>query len=171
MAKDIARHSWAYGSSSEWLRRSEPMSWRRTYPGRGDQVAVARKFAATLFAGTGREDEIESVVAELISNAILHTRSGEKGGWFGLELAVTELAYVAVTDLGGGGVPHLMVEKHPRGVDTRCEALSEHGRGLRMVSELAVAIGIHGSPALGHTVWADLDLSGAPGRQAQVLAS
>ncbi|MCW2898885.1 MAG: putative anti-sigma regulatory factor, serine/threonine protein kinase [Streptosporangiaceae bacterium] len=94
---------WGYGSSAEWLAGSGPMSWRRTYPGRADQAAVARRFAASLLADTGRGEEVEFIVSELISNALRYTRSGEQGGWFALEVALTELAYVAVTDLGVAG--------------------------------------------------------------------
>lgn len=101
---------WGQESPEEWLRGPEPMSWRRVYPGRCDQAAAARTFAAALFAGSGREDEVEFVVAEFVADALLYTRSGGQGGWFGLELAVTELAYVAVTDLGGGGMPTVLPE-------------------------------------------------------------
>ena len=140
-----------YGSAAAWLRSPEPMRWRRTYPGRADQVAVARKFAVSLFAGTGYEDEVAFIVSELASNAIRHTQSGHHGGWFGVELVLDDVAYIGVTDQGGGGVPTVVPE-------TPGEPQAEHGRGLRAVSQLAMALGIHGSPDGGHTVWADLDL-------------
>jgi anti-sigma regulatory factor (Ser/Thr protein kinase) len=145
----MGRGKWSYGSSAEWLASSGPMSWRRTYPGRADQAAVARRFAASLLAGTGRGEEVEFIVSELVSNALRYTRSGEKGGWFALEVALTELAYVAVTDLGGGGRPAVQLEPT---LGEPCEG----GWGLLGVSKLAVAIGIHGNPQVGHTVWADL---------------
>ncbi|GAA2456119.1 hypothetical protein GCM10010191_89300 [Actinomadura vinacea] len=140
-------------TAAEWLWGSEPMRWRRAYTGRPDQVAWARGFAKALFSGSGREDDAAVVVAELASNAIRHTRSGEHRGWFGLEVAFGELAYIGVTDLGGGCVP-LFRPKNPE-----CE-LTEGGRGLQVVSELAVSYGIHGSAGLGHTVWADVALGG-----------
>ncbi|MCW2904567.1 MAG: putative anti-sigma regulatory factor, serine/threonine protein kinase [Streptosporangiaceae bacterium] len=149
----MARRNLGYGSSVEWLRGPGPMSWRRTYPGRADQVVVARKFAVSLLAGSGREGEVEFIVAEFVSNALLYTRSGHVGGWFGLEIAITELAYIAVTDLGGGRTVPTVRPEQVGG------ELHEGGRGLLGVSKLAVAIGIHGSLDGGHTVWADLDLS------------
>ncbi|WP_396446858.1 ATP-binding protein [Actinomadura sp.] len=138
-------------SSAEWLRGSEPMRWRRVYPGRADQVRVARVFAATLFEGTGREEDVAVVVAELSTNAVRHSRSGEGRGWFGLEVTLAEIAYIAVTDLGGGCVPTIRSETP--GCEPRVG-----GYGLLTVSKLALAMGVHGSPDDGFTVWADMDL-------------
>jgi len=140
-------------TAADWLWGAEPMRWRRIYLGRPDQVTSARTFARSLFAGTGCEDDVANVVAELGSNAVLHTRSGESRGWFGLEVTFGELVYIGVTDLGGGCVP-LFRSKKPR-----CE-LDTGGRGLQLVAELAVSYGIHGSTEHGHTVWADIALAG-----------
>ncbi|MFD0856197.1 ATP-binding protein [Actinomadura adrarensis] len=149
----MTRGNWRPSTAAEWLWGAEPMRWRRVYSGRADQVASARKFARELFAGTGREEDVSTVVAELCSNAIRHTRSGEgPRGWFGLEVTFGDLAYIGVTDLGGGCVP-LFRSKKPG-----CE-LDVGGRGLQLVAELAVFYGIHGSSELGHTVWADLALA------------
>ncbi|MFC7730698.1 ATP-binding protein [Actinomadura keratinilytica] len=145
-----------YRSAVEWLRSPEPLRWRRTYPGRADQVAVARRFAVSLFAGTGYEEEAGFIVAELASNAVRHTHSGHHGGWFGLEVVLEDVAYVGVTDQGGGGIPVVLPESPDQSV-------AEHGRGLRAVSRLAAALGIHGSSDGGHTVWADLDLCAETG--------
>jgi len=127
------------------------MRWRRVYSGRVDQVGSAREFARSLFAGTGREQDVATIVSELCSNAVRHTRSGEARGWFGLEVTFGDLAYIGVTDLGGGCVP-LFRSKKPG-----CE-LDIGGRGLQIVAELAVSYGVHGSTEHGHTVWADLAL-------------
>ncbi|WP_143591586.1 ATP-binding protein [Thermoactinospora rubra] len=144
----MGKGNWSYGSAAQWLQGPDPMTWRRTYSGRLDQVPVARQFAVSLFAGSGHEGEVAFIVTELASNAVRHTRSGSYGGWFGLELVYAEVAYIGVTDLGGGPRPTVLPESDQL----------EQGRGLRAVSALAVAIGIHGNPAYGHTVWADLDL-------------
>ncbi|WP_346049817.1 ATP-binding protein [Actinomadura chokoriensis] len=140
-------------SAGEWLWGSEPMRWRRVFSGRADQVAAARQLTASLFAGTGREEDVAVVVAELAGNAVLHTRSGYQGGWFGLEVTLQDVAYIAVTDLGGGCIPTIRSEQP--GCEPRV-----NGRGLLMVSRLALAVGIHGSTDTGHTVWADVDLRG-----------
>ncbi|MFI0354231.1 ATP-binding protein [Actinomadura sp. 9N407] len=148
----MTKGNWAMCSPAEWLWESAPMRWRRTYAGRADQVTAARVFAASLFAGTGREDDVALVVAELASNAVLHTRSGEPGrGWFGLEVTLADVAYIGVTDLGGRCVPIFQTDR------PGCE-LREGGRGLLTVSKLSIACGMHGSAHFGHTVWADMAL-------------
>ncbi|MEV5828750.1 ATP-binding protein [Spirillospora sp. NPDC052242] len=127
------------------------MRWRRVFSGRVDQVHAARTFAAFMFAGTDREDDVAVVVAELATNAVLHSKSGEPHGWFGLELTLADVSYVAVTDQGGGAVPTVRFARFE-------DEPAEGGRGLFMVSELAIATGIYGSRQVGHTVWADMDL-------------
>ncbi|WP_075901088.1 ATP-binding protein [Actinomadura sp. CNU-125] len=147
--------SWSVPSPGEWLWGPEPMRWRRVFPGRADQVTVARVFAAGLFEGSGREEDVAVVVAELASNAVRHSRSGAPQGWFGLEITLAEKSCIGVMDLGGGCVPAIRSE------NPNCEPRTD-GRGLLMVSRLAAAIGIYGSPVIGHTVWAEVDLRRTP---------
>lgn len=161
----VAARSWGLCPAGEWLWGPEPMRWRRVFSGRADQVSAARLFAASLFAGTGREEDVAVVVAELASNAVRHSRSGAEGGWFGLEVTLQDLSYIAITDLGGGCVPAIRSEQ------PGCEP-QVNGRGLLVVSSLALSVGIHGSPPLGHTVWADMDLrGGSRTNQGAALAS
>ncbi|MFC9973904.1 ATP-binding protein [Spirillospora sp. NPDC127200] len=137
-------------SAEEWVG-SSPLVWRRAYPGRKEQVAIARRFAKSLFAAGHCGEAVGFAVSELATNALRHTRSGQiDGGWFGVEIIDDDPVYVAVTDLGGDKVPVLW----PESVG---DQFREHGRGLRALSTMAIALGIHGSPALGHTVWVDLD--------------
>ncbi|WP_067469411.1 hypothetical protein [Actinomadura macra] len=58
-----------------------------------------------LFAGTPIASDVGFVVTELATNAARHTRSGQHGGRFTVELVLGGLAYIGVTDLGGGGYP------------------------------------------------------------------
>ncbi|MFC9973902.1 ATP-binding protein [Spirillospora sp. NPDC127200] len=146
---------WKGGSPGEWLWAPEEMRWRRVYSGRLDQVQAACVFAGRLFAGERCADVVEKAVSELGGNAIRHTRSGEEGGWFGLEVVYADPVYVAVTDLGGYGRPCV------RPANSAAQTQGP-GRGLQILAELAVTLGIHGSPDLGHTVWVDLDLHGEP---------
>jgi hypothetical protein len=134
------------------------MTWRKAYPGRTDQAAPARKFTALLLAGTGHGENAEWIAAEFISNALLHTKSGGPGGWFGVEVMLGEFALIAVYDLGGGGVPHALPGQAGGG-------LEEHGRGLLGASRLAARMGFCGNPSDGHTVWAQLALGTGPTRQ------
>ncbi|MEV3925502.1 ATP-binding protein [Actinomadura coerulea] len=126
------------------------MSWRRVFPGRADQIPLARQFAMFLFAETSIASDVGFVVTELATNAIRHTRSGQHGGRFTVELVLGGLAYVGVSDLGGGGYPTVRYDP------LDCRGESESGRGLWAVSQLAAMLGVHGSPIEGHTVWADL---------------
>ncbi|MCP2335021.1 ATP-binding protein [Actinomadura rupiterrae] len=145
----MGRKKWSSGWAAEWLWSAEEMRWRRTFSGNADQVTAARRFARTLFAGAACAEVVEFAVAELAANTLRHTRSRDEGGWFGVELVYDDPAYVAVTDIGGGGVPAVRQD---------LEELSEGGRGLYALSQLAISLGIHGSRTLGHTVWADIDL-------------
>lgn len=145
-----------HASAEEWLTWPGAMVWRRTFPGRADQVRCARNFAASLFEGAKRQEDIRELVSELAANAVVHTRSGHPGGWFGLEVVNDKLARIAVRDLGGAGAPNVRPE--PLAGSELCTS----GRGLFLVRAKAVGIGIHGSPAQGHTVWADIDVDTEP---------
>jgi anti-sigma regulatory factor (Ser/Thr protein kinase) len=148
------RSRWGYASPEEWLRVPGPMVWRRTFPGTRAEVTEARHFVEGLFTGTSRQGDAGNVAAELCNNAVLHTASGGEKGWFGVEVVLDDLAYLAVTDLGGAGRPVLASVSGGR--------LVEGGFGILLVEALAVTIGVHGSPELGHTIWADIDLTVKP---------
>jgi anti-sigma regulatory factor (Ser/Thr protein kinase) len=93
------------------------------------------------------------IAAELISNALLHTRSGGPGGCFLVEVGRRPCAArVVVYDLGGGGLPRFDMPRQ------RDEA-REHGYGLCGVAALAVEVGLSGDPITGHAVWARLALN------------
>lgn len=139
-----------YSISRQWVPKFGPMTWRRVYPGRADKASVARKFAAFLLADSGRGDEAEFIAAELVSNALLYTRSGHAEGWFGVQVVLGKVACIAVRDIGGGGVPVISAGSG--------DELREHGRGLLAVSQLALTVGFDGDPVTGHTVWAELDV-------------
>ncbi|WP_425542225.1 ATP-binding protein [Acrocarpospora corrugata] len=130
------------------------MLWRRTFPGQGDQAAPARRFVRELLLDTERADDAEWIAAELVSNALRHTRSREACGYFVVEVlrGVHEVR-VAVYDLGGYGSPKLGA--------AAAEQLSESGHGLPGVSALAINVGVGGDPISGHVVWAQLALNPA----------
>ncbi|MBG0824904.1 ATP-binding protein [Planomonospora sp. ID91781] len=129
-----------------------PLLWRRPFPGRGDQAALARRLVRLLLDDTDRADDAEWITAEFVSNALLHTRSGQPGGHFVVEVQRgMRSARITVYDLGGNGVPVF-----DRG--QRDGGLRESGRGLCGVAELADKTGAHGDPVVGHAVWARLAL-------------
>ncbi|MFI9836353.1 ATP-binding protein [Nonomuraea sp. NPDC051941] len=133
------------------------MAWRRAFPGRGDQSAPARRMVGQLLADTGQVDDARWVTAELVSNALRHSRSGRERGFFVVEvLRGIDVARIVVYDLGGGPSPDF--SRAPGSVP---EA-AEHGWGLAGVAELAARTGIAGDAITGHAVWADLALEPVP---------
>ncbi|MFC4912839.1 ATP-binding protein [Actinomadura gamaensis] len=137
------------GTAGEWLWGADEKRWRRAFPGRPDEMASAREFVAALFAEAECLDVVKLVVSELTGNTIRHTRSGEDGGWFELEVVYDDPAYVAVIDNGGGGVPV---------VKEAVDLLATSGRGLFAVSRLACRMGVDGNPERGHRVWVEIPL-------------
>ncbi|MET9066101.1 ATP-binding protein [Streptosporangium sandarakinum] len=126
------------------------MTYRRTFPGRADQIPVARRFVRFLLEDSPRRDDAEQIVAELAANAVAHTASGQPHGTFIVEVARRISAIrVTVYDCGWGPTPRF----------TRChgaDPLAEDGRGLALVAGLAVRVGVRGTQAVGHAVWAEL---------------
>jgi hypothetical protein len=136
-----------------------------------------------LFTGTGRADDAGLIVGELAANAIRYTRSGSEDGWFGVEVACHLFARVGVTDLGGGGrligKTEFTTSRNHADFDDgpACLPIPEldgvelGGRGLAIVAHLAASTGACGSDALGHHVWADLDITRAAGEPDVTVAS
>ncbi|MEU8356310.1 hypothetical protein AB0C27_09880 [Nonomuraea sp. NPDC048882] len=91
--------------------------------------------------------------ADAEDNALLHTRSGRAGGWFGVEMHHPEKgpAYLGVCDLGGAGRP--LLDRRPAS-----GTLTVGGFGVAIVRDLVVQLSQIGSPATGHTVWVHLDI-------------
>ncbi|GLW66161.1 hypothetical protein Arub01_44050 [Actinomadura rubrobrunea] len=116
--------------------------WRRSFPGEAEHARAVRRFAACLLAGFPALDEVLLTVDELVVNALRHTKSGQGGGWFTVEIiGIRGGVAVAVTDQGGPGEP----------VVKEVDELDESGRGLRTVSHLATSWGWYGNDS-GRTV-------------------
>ena len=124
---------------------------RREFSGDADQVAAARRFAASAIhsAGSAR-DVTRLLVSEAATNAVLHSASGE-GGSFAVEYLVSDdLVRVEVHDGGG-----------PTGPRRRVHHLeSMTGRGLDLFDSLSDRWGVDGGPQ-SWTVWFELDLTSA----------
>ncbi|MFD0682883.1 ATP-binding protein [Actinomadura fibrosa] len=106
----------------------QPMYWCREFPGRTDQARAVRAFAAHLLTDVPGLDDILLVLNELVVNALRHSRSGEQGGHFTVEVR-SDVAgvIVSVRDEGGAGRPRLR----------DADPLAEGGRGLLTVEALA----------------------------------
>ena len=106
----------------------------QVFPGHPQQVASARRWAATLAAALGASpSEARLITSELVTNAIVHTRSSQRGG------TIT----VAIT----GGPGRVTIHVHDRGSSSgqtpaswplaaKADGLAEGNRGLWIVSVL-----------------------------------
>jgi anti-sigma regulatory factor (Ser/Thr protein kinase) len=118
--------------------------WRRVFPGGAMQARAVRRFVGCLLDGCPFLDDILLAVDELVVNAMRHTKSGQAGGSFTVEvLCGGGGVAVSVADQGGPDEP----------VARDADVLAESGRGLRTISLTAESWGWHGNEA-GRTVTA-----------------
>jgi anti-sigma regulatory factor (Ser/Thr protein kinase) len=90
---------------------------------------------------------LELIVSELVTNSIVHSRSGQADGVVTVALTGDgRRARVEVTDDGGPELPRL------RAVDFGAES----GRGLQLVDALAAVWGCGRGPGGGTTTWAEV---------------
>lgn len=120
--------------------RAETIS--RTFPGRSDQVSIARQFVREALAEIPSAIDAILLTSELAANAVLHTASGDSGRFAVAVRHVPALVRVEVTDGGSPAVPTI----NPRG------RLGPSGRGLMLVDQLATRWGHKGGPS-GRIVW------------------
>jgi anti-sigma regulatory factor (Ser/Thr protein kinase) len=121
----------------------------RRFPGRPEHIGAARRFvAAALAAWPAAQEAAVLLVSEVVTNAILHSASGDQGGSVEVRYALDgHEVYVEVLDAGGAAHPTRYAE-HPEGVS---------GRGLALVEALASSWGVHDQQA-GRVVWFRLPL-------------
>lgn len=116
--------------------------------GRAENIGRAREFVtASLGAGHPCAGVLELIVSELVTNSIVHSRSGQADGVVTVALTGDgRRARVEVTDDGGPELPRL------RAVDFGAES----GRGLQLVDALAAVWGCGRGPGGGTTTWAEV---------------
>ena len=96
----------------------------------------------------GNREDLLLVVSELVTNAVVHGAEPIRVTM----VRVPERVRVEVTDGAAASSPH---------GNPRPPADAETGRGLSVVTRLAVAWGWRASPGRGKTVWAELPLTTA----------
>lgn len=117
-----------------------------TFDGLPERLADVRECVRRIVGDVDGVDDVVLVASELAGNAIRHTKSGQPGGSFVLELAEFQDAWhVRVTDQGG-----LTGPTSGATVDD-----DETGRGLPVVIALARAWGVIGD-STGRAVWAEV---------------
>lgn len=115
----------------------------RVFAGQADQVRYARQFVkAALDEACPVADLVVLLAGELITNALIHARSG-KGGLFEV-IAWSGPSSVCVAVLDGG------TEGEPSPADS--DAMRECGRGLMLVDALATRWG-HAGDSGGRVTW------------------
>ncbi len=119
------------------------------FPGRPDQVALARRFVVDALAPRSPlRDELTLLVSEAATNALLHSSSGHDHGTFTVVYRISpDRIRVEVHD-GGAAVP-------PRRRVHDLESVT--GRGLELFEALADRWGYRGDER-GRVVWFELDL-------------
>jgi anti-sigma regulatory factor (Ser/Thr protein kinase) len=116
----------------------------RTVPGQPEHVADARAFVAGLLSGRRGCAEVAALLtSELVTNAVLHTRSGDGGMVTITVIDTPDGVLIKVTDDGSRG----------RAPAVSSDPSAVHGRGLLLVQELASQWGYCRDGAR-TTVWA-----------------
>ena len=132
---------------------------RRVFAGQAGQVRHARRFVKAALDECPVADLVILLSNELVTNAVVHTRSGDEGLFEVRVWSGPSSACVAVLDGGSDGKPS------PAALDT----VHESGRGLALVDALATHWG-HAGGSDGRITWFvvrwqdDGQPRGAPGR-------
>jgi serine/threonine-protein kinase RsbW len=126
-------------------RRPASGGWllEQAFPGTADQVRHVRSAVRTVLDGCGAEETAVHLFSELSANAVLHSRSGRKGGEFTVRLrhAPSDYVWGEVEDAGS--------EKW--GGDLAASAREQSG--LFLVTALAKACGAADQPGWRRAVW------------------
>jgi serine/threonine-protein kinase RsbW len=127
-----------------------PLWWSRPFRGEPSQVGKARSWLAGLLPTCDSLDDLLIFTSELAGNAVTHTRSGEPGGWFTVEVTWSpKTARVVVGDQGSDEIP-------TGGANASDTADLESGRGLLLIEAMSAAWGTAGN-ADARWLWADVD--------------
>ncbi|NBE91862.1 MULTISPECIES: ATP-binding protein [unclassified Nonomuraea] len=119
-------------------------------PGMASSVPLLRRFVGDALTAAHHQsvDGAQLVTSELATNAVVHSRSGWPGGLVTADVITfgDGLARIEVTDEGGTTLPRPC---NPD--DGDC-----HGRGLRLVEQLAQQWGVRLDARGWKTVWANV---------------
>ncbi|MEY9969553.1 hypothetical protein ABIA33_007642 [Streptacidiphilus sp. MAP12-16] len=128
------------------------MPWIAQFPGEPGSAGAARRMVRDALGCDPRTEEAELIASELVTNALLHSASGQGGIVWVMVAYKSEAIRIEVTDEGKHGEP--LSGRNP-------EEAEDFGRGLAIVDALAQAWGAHGEIDECHTVWAELGPVGA----------
>lgn len=124
--------------------------WTRRFRGGADQVLLVRRWLEDLLPDCAARADVLLLASELSANAIVHSRSGEAGGQFSVDVDwAPALVRVVVGDQGSAKTPAIAA---PARDPARW---GESGRGLVLVDGVADDWGTAGHPHR-RWVWADV---------------
>lgn len=121
---------------------------RRTehFNGSVEDVPAVRAFVATHLRNHPALDDIVLAASEYASNAVLHSKAAQAGGFKVILAAIPDgRVRLEVRDPGPAPEGANALAHRPDG---------EHGRGLGIISQLAVTSG-HAHTRSGHLAWAE----------------
>lgn len=121
------------------------IGWSRAFPATPTQVSEARQFLTGIVDGCQAADDAVLCLSELVTNAIIHSRSREPGGHFCVSVE-RHGSHVRV-EVADQGVPWAQSQPHD----------DQNGRGLLVVAQLAREFGRSGDEHAGWTVWYEIE--------------
>jgi anti-sigma regulatory factor (Ser/Thr protein kinase) len=128
-----------------------PLLWSRAFPAIPVCTREARRFLAAILTGCPDADNAILCLSELVTNAIVHSRSRAPGGRFFVHVYRREnVLRVEVSDQGGPWAP--LPTSAPPGADGG----GGGGRGLLIVARLARCWGRTGGES-GRTIWFEME--------------
>ena len=110
---------------TETTKAPAAITMNRDYPGTADQAHRVRADLLSVAAGCPAADNLILLASELVTNAILHSKSGRPGHTFTIRAVLypDRYAWVEVVDQGGEWIP--------------AGPGDESGRGLAIVAAIA----------------------------------
>jgi anti-sigma regulatory factor (Ser/Thr protein kinase) len=122
-----------------------PLVWSRAFPAIPVCARGARRFLSAILSGSPAADNAILCLSELVTNAIVHSRSRVPSGRFFVQVYRCEnVLRVEVSDQGGSWA------EAPLGAEGR------GGRGLLIVARLARSWGRIGDES-GRTIWFEME--------------
>ncbi|SDT77241.1 Anti-sigma regulatory factor (Ser/Thr protein kinase) [Streptomyces sp. TLI_053] len=124
------------------------MPWIARFPGVPESAGAARKLVRDALGDHPRVADAELIVSELVTNSVLHSKSGRPGGSVWVEVRRSaDTVWIDVADEGGrDGLP---LHRAP-------DEAADFGRGLTLVDALADSWGAHNDGDDFRSVWAQL---------------
>ncbi|MFF4416337.1 ATP-binding protein [Streptosporangium sp. NPDC001559] len=125
-------------------------------PGVKESVGLARQYATSrlMHAGYTQTDDAILLLSEVVTNAVMHTASGQPGGAINITIRVLARTtlYVEVIDDGSSSVPTPQMP----------DEMVAGGRGLQLVELLTDRWGVRQTKKNRTAVWMEISMPSKP---------